>query len=193
MASTPICGQMPRGRGHGACDIHRAEVRAEKGRQRRHGDAARGGSPVPEFGENQHNGLVWVMLRRAHVETWWRFATPRRSARRRLMVCRVAALEGGALESSDPTVLDATVPREHAWVVCDNDDARGARDSRTFGPLDLRRVVGRVVYVVRSATDHGRVHNSREARWVDDPVVRVELDAEQLAADLAESAAGRRR
>ena len=30
----------------------------------------------------------------------------------------------------------------------------------------------------------------REARWVDDPVVRVELDAEQLAADLAESASG---
>ena len=34
------------------------------------------------------------------------------------------------------------------------------------------------------------MHNSREARWVDDPVVRVELDAEQLAADLAESASG---
>ena len=47
-----------------------------------------------------------------------------------------------------------------------------------------------MVYAVRSATDHGRVHNSAEARWVDDPVVRVELDVEQLAADLVESASG---
>ena len=145
----------------------------------------------PEFGENQQNPAVWVMPRRAHVGDVVAFRDPEAlSTGEGLMVRRVAALEGGALESSDPDVPDATVPREHAWVVCDNDEARGARDSRTFGPLDLRRVVGRVVYAVRSATDHGRVHNSREARWVDDPVVRVELDVEQLAADLVESASG---
>jgi hypothetical protein len=51
-------------------------------------------------------------------------------------------------------------------------------------------VVGRVVYAVRSATDHGVVHNSAEARWVDDPVVRVELDVEQLAKDLTRAKTG---
>lgn len=187
-ASTPICGQMlfageamapaistaprfgPKKDGNGMVMLLVRELR------------------YPEFGENQHNGMVWVMPRRAHVGDVVAFRDPEAlSTGGGLMVRRVAALEGGALESSDPDVPDATVPREHAWVVCDNDDARHARDSRTFGPLDLRRVVGRVVYAVRSATDHGRVHNSREARWVDDPVVRVELDAEQLAADLAES------
>jgi hypothetical protein len=43
---------------------------------------------------------------------------------------------------------------------------------------------------VRSATDHGVVHNSAEARWVDDPVVRVELDVEQLAKDLTRAKTG---
>ena len=43
---------------------------------------------------------------------------------------------------------------------------------------------------MRSATDHGVVHNSAEARWVDDPVVRVELDVEQLAKDLTRAKTG---
>ena len=44
---------------------------------------------------------------------------------------------------------------------------------------------------MRSATDHGRVHNSREARWVDDPVVWVELDAvEQLKRGSGRMASG---
>jgi hypothetical protein len=34
------------------------------------------------------------------------------------------------------------------------------------------------------------VHNSAEARWVDDPVVRVELDVEQLAKDLTRAKTG---
>jgi hypothetical protein len=107
-----------------------------------------------------------------------------------LMVRRVAALEDAALESSDPETPDLIVPKEHAWVVADNEADDDFRDSRTFGPVDLRRVVGRVVYAVRSATDHGVVHNSAEARWVDDPVVRVELDVEQLAKDLTRAKTG---
>ena len=105
------------------------------------------------------------------------------------MVRRVAALEDATLESSDPETPDLIVPKEHAWVVADADED-SHRDSRTFGPVDLRRVVGRVVYAVRSATDHGVVHNSAEARWVDDPVVRVELDVEQLAKDLTRAKTG---
>ena len=73
----------------------------------------------PESGENQHNGLVWVMPRRAHVGDVVAFpAIPRRSARATgSWSAGSPRSEGGALESSDPNVPDATVPREHAWVV----------------------------------------------------------------------------
>ena len=145
----------------------------------------------PEFGENQHNGMVWIMPRRAHVGDVVAFRDPDApDTGGGLMVRRVAALEDAALESSDPETPDLIVPKEHAWVVADNEADDDFRDSRTFGPVDLRRVVGRVVYAVRSATDHGVVHNSAEARWVDDPVVRVELDVEQLAKDLTRAKTG---
>lgn len=145
----------------------------------------------PEFGENQHNGMVWIMPRRAHVGDVVAFRDPDAlTTGGGLMVRRVAALEDAALESSDPETPDLIVPKEHAWVVADNEADDDFRDSRTFGPVDLRRVVGRVVYAVRSATDHGVVHNSAEARWVDDPVVRVELDVEQLAKDLTRAKTG---
>ena len=43
---------------------------------------------------------------------------------------------------------------------------------------------------MRASTDHGVVHNSAEARRVDDPVVRVELNVEQLAKDLTRAKTG---
>ena len=132
-ASTPICGQMlfageamapaistaprfgPKKDGNGMVMLLVRELR------------------YPEFGGNQHNGLVWVMPRRAHVGDVVAFRDPEAlSTGDGLMVRRVAALEGGALESSDPNVPDATVPRNtRGW--CATTTTRG-RGDRTFGP-----------------------------------------------------------
>ena len=64
------------------------------------------------------------MPRRAHVGDVVAFRDPEALSRAQvvLMVRRVAALEGGALESSDPRTFRNRHPsrREHAWVVCDN-------------------------------------------------------------------------
>jgi hypothetical protein len=82
----------------------------------------------------------------------------------------------------------------HAWVVADNEDMAfgDVTDSRTFGPLPLENVVGRVVYALRSATDHGVVHNSAAAMAVDQPVLHAELDPELMAEELLDFTSGTR-
>jgi hypothetical protein len=109
-----------------------------------------------------------------------------------VLVRRVAALEGHALESTDPDVPDAVVPPLHCWVVADNPgDAEGPEqpaDSRAFGPLPTANLLGRVVYAVRSATDHGVVINSEQGAAADAAVLAAELDVESLAAALAQEA-----
>ena len=56
-----------------------------------------------------------------------------------------------------------------------------APDSRAFGPLPLRSLVGRVLYAARSAGDHGGVRNSDEAAAEDAAVLAHELDVEAMA------------
>jgi hypothetical protein len=96
-----------------------------------------------------------------------------------VIVRRVAALEGDVMTSTTGAEDDFVVPADHAWVLRDCDDgvasASDARDSRAFGPLPLRRVIGRVVYSARSASDHGVVRNSAEATRVDVPILSAEL------------------
>jgi hypothetical protein len=108
-----------------------------------------------------------------------------------VLVRRVAALAGAVLESDDEGVEDYHIPEGHAWVLADNDDAfrdpSGSftpADSRAFGPVPVEKMLGRVVYCVRSRTDHGPVRNSPEAEAVDAPVLVNELDVQALAADL---------
>lgn len=70
----------------------------------------------------------------------------------------------------------------HCWVLADNDKLVPPHviDSRTFGPLPLSNVVGRVLYSARSEVDHGPVENSLAAMMADAPVVEQELDLELL-------------
>ena len=91
-----------------------------------------------------------------------------------------------------PDVADIVVPPRHCWVVADNpgDDAGPERhaDSRAFGPVPTAHVLGRVVYAVRSATDHGAVMNSEQGAAADAAVLAAELDVASLAAALAREA-----
>ena len=79
--------------------------------------------------------------------------------------------------------------QEHAWVLADNHtlEPKDAIDSRTFGPLPLRNVIGRVVYAAKSASDHGFVENSEFAMEADAPVLEAELDMGRLFPASAQS------
>lgn len=91
---------------------------------------------------------------------------------RRKYVRRVAALEGARLVSKhgDPPLR---VPPSHCWVERDNTQA-DAPDSTLFGPLALDYIIGRVMYAIRSATDHARVPNSPYAMASDAIVMAQE-------------------
>uniref|UniRef100_N1R085 Peptidase S26 domain-containing protein n=1 Tax=Aegilops tauschii TaxID=37682 RepID=N1R085_AEGTA len=81
-------------------------------------------------------------------------------------------------EKDEPFVLD----KDECWVMADNQElkAKEARDSRLFGPVPMTDIVGRVIYSLRTAVDHGPVDNSRVAMFQDSPVLAVELDVEEM-------------
>ncbi|KAJ0963739.1 hypothetical protein J5N97_028864 [Dioscorea zingiberensis] len=56
-----------------------------------------------------------------------------------------------------------------------------ARDSRFYGPLPMTNIVGRVIYCLSSAVDHGPVQNSHFAMSQDSSVLAVELDVDEMA------------
>lgn len=91
---------------------------------------------------------------------------------RRKYVRRIAALEGAQLlnKYGQPPLQ---IPAHHCWVQRDNDNAE-APDSTYFGPLALKYVIGRVMYAIRSATDHARVTNSPYAMASDAIVMAQE-------------------
>ena len=68
------------------------------------------------------------------------------------------------------------------WVLADNEELKPAqaKDSRNFGPLHVDQVLGRILYFVRSATEHGRVQNSAVADSMDEAVLEAELDVDKL-------------
>ena len=68
------------------------------------------------------------------------------------------------------------------WVLADNEEMQPAQatDSRTFGPLNVDQILGRILYFVRSQTEHGPVQNSDLASTSDRAVLEAELDVEKL-------------
>ncbi|KAG8389207.1 hypothetical protein BUALT_Bualt02G0204900 [Buddleja alternifolia] len=99
------------------------------------------------------------------------------------LVRRLAAIEGYEMASTnkddEPFVLD----KDQCWVLADNENLKPkeAYDSRTFGPVTMGDIVGRVIYCLRNAVDHGPVNNSHFSTKRDSPVLEVELDVEEMA------------
>lgn len=91
---------------------------------------------------------------------------------RRRYVRRIAALEGTRMVSKHGD-SSFQVPPKHCWVERDNVQA-DAPDSSFFGPLALDYIIGRVMYAIRSATDHTRVPNSPYAMASDAIVMAQE-------------------
>ncbi|XP_014510953.1 uncharacterized protein LOC106769732 isoform X2 [Vigna radiata var. radiata] len=99
------------------------------------------------------------------------------------LVRRLTAIEGYEMVSTDENDEPFTLEKDQCWVVAENEKlkAKEANDSRTFGPVQMTDIVGRVIYCLRSAVDHGRVQNSYFGMRKDTPVLEVELDVDEMA------------
>ncbi|XP_059432915.1 mitochondrial ATP-independent inner membrane protease subunit 2-like isoform X1 [Corylus avellana] len=100
------------------------------------------------------------------------------------LVRRLAATEGYEMVSKDEKDEPFVLEKDQCWVLADNENIKPkqeANDSRTFGPVPMTDIVGRVIYCLRTAVDHGPVQNSHYSMRKDSPVLQVELDVDEMA------------
>ncbi|XP_077228844.1 mitochondrial ATP-independent inner membrane protease subunit 2-like [Tasmannia lanceolata] len=99
------------------------------------------------------------------------------------LIRTLAAVEGHEMASTDKKDTPFILENDQCWVVSTNDTLKPkkARDSRTFGPVSMTGIVGRVIYSFQTAVEHGCVVNSDFAMQYDHPVLAVELDVDEMA------------
>uniref|UniRef100_A0A5B6ZNY5 Putative Peptidase S24/S26A/S26B/S26C family protein isoform 1 n=1 Tax=Davidia involucrata TaxID=16924 RepID=A0A5B6ZNY5_DAVIN len=99
------------------------------------------------------------------------------------LIRRMTAIEGYEMESTDEKDEPFVLEKDQCWVLADNENlkAKEANDSRTFGPVPMTDIVGRVIYCLRTAVDHGPVQNNHFSMRKDSPVLQVELDVDEMA------------
>lgn len=99
-----------------------------------------------------------------------------------VLVRRVAAVEGAQMVSDSSSDQPFILPSGHCWVLADNTELgpHEVIDSRTFGALDMSKILGRVIYYASSATEHGDVVNSPQSREADAPIIEQEVEVEKL-------------
>ncbi|XP_027096531.1 uncharacterized protein LOC113762883 isoform X2 [Coffea eugenioides] len=98
------------------------------------------------------------------------------------LVRRLAAIEGYEMVSTDDKDEPFVLEDDQCWVLADNENIKPkeAHDSRTFGPVSMTDIVGRVIYCLRNAVDHGPVSNSQFSMRYDSPILEVELDVDEM-------------
>ena len=106
------------------------------------------------------------------------------SAEQQIMVRRLAAIEGEEMISDDTDTESWSLSEGHCWVLSEADTfkANEVIDSRSFGPLPVENIIGRVIYQCQSRTEHGPTSNSDEAMAQDAVVLDAELDVESFCA-----------
>lgn len=99
------------------------------------------------------------------------------------LVRRLAAVEGYEMASSDEKEESFVLDKDECWVLADNEKLKPkeANDSRLFGPVQMTNIVGRVIYCLKNAVDHGPMQNSNVAMKRDSSVLEVELDVDEMA------------
>ncbi|GAB2282242.1 hypothetical protein Dimus_016792 [Dionaea muscipula] len=99
------------------------------------------------------------------------------------LVRRLAAVEGYEMVSTDEKDEPFVLEEDQCWVLSDNEKLKPkeAMDSRSFGPVPMSNIVGRVIYCLRTAVDHGPVRNSPLSMRRDSSVLEVELDVDEMA------------
>lgn len=98
-----------------------------------------------------------------------------------LLVRRLAAVEGEEMVTDDSD--DSWhLPPGHCWVLSEAPEFKPNEviDSRSFGPLPVENIVGRVIYQCQSPTEHGPTGNSEEAMFADAAVLDAELDIDSF-------------
>ncbi|CAL5425072.1 unnamed protein product [Camellia sinensis] len=98
------------------------------------------------------------------------------------LVRRLAAIEGYEMVSTNEKDVPFVLEKDQCWVLSDNENLKPkeANDSRRFGPLPMTDIVGRVIYSLRTAMDHGPVKNSHLSMRRDSSVLAVELDVDEM-------------
>nr|KJB09955.1 hypothetical protein B456_001G177700 [Gossypium raimondii] len=101
------------------------------------------------------------------------------------LVRRLAATEGYEMVSKDEKDEPFVLEKDQCWVLADNEKLKPkvlnvTKDSRLFGPVPMTGIVGRVIYCLRTAVDHGPVQNSHYGMRKDSPVLEVELDVDDM-------------
>ncbi|XWS31421.1 hypothetical protein CRYUN_Cryun23aG0074000 [Craigia yunnanensis] len=98
------------------------------------------------------------------------------------LVRRLAATEGYEMVSKDEKDEPFVLEKDQCWVLADNEKLKPkeAKDSRFFGPVPMTDIVGRVIYCLRTAVDHGPVQNSHFSTRKDSPVLEIELDVDDM-------------
>ncbi len=104
------------------------------------------------------------------------------SAEQQVLVRRLAAVEGEEMVSDDTELASWSLPQGHCWVLTEADTFKPNEviDSRSFGPLPVENIIGRVVYQCQSPTEHGPTSNSTEAMADDAVVLDAELDVDSF-------------
>lgn len=99
-----------------------------------------------------------------------------------LLVRRLAAVEGYEMVSKDEKEEPFVLEKDECWVLSDNEalKPKEAKDSRTFGPVHMSDIIGRVMYCLRTTVDHGPVQNSQLSMQKDSSVLEVELDVDEM-------------
>ncbi|KAA3459348.1 mitochondrial inner membrane protease subunit 2-like [Gossypium australe] len=98
------------------------------------------------------------------------------------LVRRLAATEGYEMVSKDEKDEPFVLEKDQCWVLADNDKLKPkeAKDSRLFGPVSMTDIVGRVIYSLRTAVDHGPVLNSYYSMRKDSSLLEIELDVNDM-------------
>ncbi|KAG2484322.1 hypothetical protein HYH03_016864 [Edaphochlamys debaryana] len=104
-----------------------------------------------------------------------------------IMVRRVAAVEGQEMVSITDDDQPYYIPAGHLWVLADNANLRvedgEVIDSRSYGHIPYKSVIGRVVYACASRAHHGPVRNNPGQTGEDEAVVAAEVDVEEMLED----------
>lgn len=104
------------------------------------------------------------------------------SAEQQILVRRLAAVEGEEMVSDEAEVQSWPLPEGQCWVLSEAESFKASEviDSRSFGPLPVENIIGRVIYQCQSPTEHGPTANSERAMAEDAVILDAELDVENF-------------
>lgn len=98
-----------------------------------------------------------------------------KTAAQSVMVRRVAAVGGTEMVGDGDESF--VIQDDHFWAIGDNEamSPPSMVDSRTFGSIPMRNIIGRVIYAANSALDHSAVTNHPHSMQSDAAIIEHEV------------------